>query len=409
MNELFSLDLQNYDPNGPVFSRPSVRAVIVRDGKLLMIYSKKYQYYKFPGGGLEASDYNDKSAQAGVDPVHAGALIREVSEETGYHVIPESIRPYGYVPRRQKDTYSDGIFEQNNYYYFCDVTDEHGEQKLDGYEVEHEFTPVWTDPLAAWHENRHAPHGDASAIMIKRDTKVLNLVDEYIRVERHRHDEDAWIAGLGDPMFAEMIRFVGDHLGETTGCADTKLLIHYSRFEHIKRVLGWALRLYERSSRRDEIDYRTIVIATIFHDVGYHDVTETLSHQAAGAAIARAYLTQHGFDPDLTNRVCYLVEKHSDKWMMSDPDIPADLLLLMEADLLDDMGALGVTMDCMIERGNDPQASFVDALDHIGRYTLRQQYNNPMVTPEGRAIWDRKTELTEKFYHSLETDVLPWK
>lgn len=406
MNELFSLDLQDYDPSWPVYSRASVRGLIFRDGKVLMIYSKKYQYYKFPGGGIEESDGPEEGSP---NRAHANALIREVLEESGAHVIPESIREYGCVPRRQKSTVFIGqTFLQENFYYFCEVEKDLTEQKLDDYEQEEGFTPVWIDPLEAWHKNRHNFHGDADPIMIKRETKVLNMIDKYVREEKHRSDETAWIAGLGAPYYADMLQYVGEYLGETTGCMETKLLINYSRFAHIKRVLGWALRLYERSTRKHEIDYNTLVIATIFHDVGYHDMTETLSHQAAGASIARAYLTSHGYDGALTDRVCYLVEKHSDKWMMTDPAIPADLLMLMEADLLDDMGALGITMDCMIERGNDPRATFVDALDHISRYTLRQQHNNPMVTPEGRSIWEQKTALTEQFYRSLESDVLPW-
>jgi len=51
-----------------------------------MVRSQKYGEYKFPGGGIERNE------------THAEALIREVMEETGYRLLPESINEYGYEP-----------------------------------------------------------------------------------------------------------------------------------------------------------------------------------------------------------------------------------------------------------------------------------------------------------------------
>ncbi|MBQ2032672.1 MAG: NUDIX domain-containing protein, partial [Lachnospiraceae bacterium] len=79
MQELFRMDSGDYNPDGPVFCRPSARGIIEKDGKFLLMHSRKFGYYKFPGGGIEA----------GEDPIQA--LIREVGEETGCVVIPESV------------------------------------------------------------------------------------------------------------------------------------------------------------------------------------------------------------------------------------------------------------------------------------------------------------------------------
>ena len=56
MRLLFEMDAKNYDPNGTVFSRPSVRGIILRDGTVAMVHSLKYDYYKFPGGGIEPGE-----------------------------------------------------------------------------------------------------------------------------------------------------------------------------------------------------------------------------------------------------------------------------------------------------------------------------------------------------------------
>ena len=54
MRTHFTHDAKNYDPAAPLHIRPSVRGIIIRDGKILMVHSRKFDYYKFPGGGLES-------------------------------------------------------------------------------------------------------------------------------------------------------------------------------------------------------------------------------------------------------------------------------------------------------------------------------------------------------------------
>lgn len=87
MRTLFELDKKDYAPNGPVRTRPSARAIIIKDDQVGMIYSQKYDYYKFPGGGIEA------------DEDEISALKREVLEETGCHILADSVSEYGLVRR----------------------------------------------------------------------------------------------------------------------------------------------------------------------------------------------------------------------------------------------------------------------------------------------------------------------
>ena len=82
MRILFELDAKDYNPEGKAFVRPSARGIIIRNGKIAMVHSLRYDYYKYPGGGLE-------SKETAID-----ALIREVREEAGLIVIPESVRAF---------------------------------------------------------------------------------------------------------------------------------------------------------------------------------------------------------------------------------------------------------------------------------------------------------------------------
>ena len=169
MRELAVYDYKNYIENGTVGRRPSVRGIIIDNGKIAMVHSLKYDYYKFPGGGIDSGES------------HLDALIREVSEETGLIVIPESVKEYGVVLRKDKGKIED-LFIQENFYYFCDVKEESTCQKLDDYEAEEEFVLEWVDPKDAIEANladdrkNKAPDAERQRHMMEREAGVLKLL-----------------------------------------------------------------------------------------------------------------------------------------------------------------------------------------------------------------------------------------
>lgn len=395
MKDLFSMDKHDYDPEGKVFSRPSARAIVIRDGKVLLMYSPKYDYYKFPGGGIEKDEDN------------IAALIREVREESGYQVLAETVEEFGRVLRKQKDSYDEKcIFQQENFYYFCDVKDQIVSVELDDYEAEEGFTPVWMDAFAASKHNAYCHTEGVDREMVKRESKVLDLVDlEQRRRERKKREAEA-VRDMGDQDYAGMLAYVGDVLQVNTESGEAKSTIEYSRFDHTKRVLGWAIRLYQAAEDKEQLRYEDIMIATIFHDVGRVEGDRNgIPHAKAGVPITEAYLREHGFEKERIDYICKLVEGHSDKWRMGKEEVDPGLLLLMEADLLDDMGAQGVVMDCMITQKRETRADFADCMDHIDRYTLRIQRENPCVTAAGRRFWEEKTVLVEQFTQALHRDL----
>ena len=76
MRTLFEMDKKNYDSSGKVFYRPSVRSIIIRGGRVAMVHSLMYDYYKFPGGGIESGETRHQAAKLPKNPACALSLIR---------------------------------------------------------------------------------------------------------------------------------------------------------------------------------------------------------------------------------------------------------------------------------------------------------------------------------------------
>ena len=166
MRILFNMDKHDYNENDPCFIRHSARTIIIESGLVALVYSKKYDYYKFPGGGIEENE----------TPV--AAAIRETKEEAGIIVNEQDLIPYGLVKRKEKSNIQ-GVFVQDNYYYLVNNYKLSYEQKLDDYEKEEGYTLCFVEPLHAITINRTHSHGDTNQNMLERDAKVLELlIDE---------------------------------------------------------------------------------------------------------------------------------------------------------------------------------------------------------------------------------------
>ena len=130
-----------------------------------MVHSQKYDYYKFPGGGIKN----------GEDPV--AAMIRETREEAGLVVIPESVKEYGYVHRIQRsDTDASECFVQDNYYYLCEAMDELTSQRLDDYEAQESYRLEYVEPLAAINKNNNVKNSPYNQLMFEREARVLEVL-----------------------------------------------------------------------------------------------------------------------------------------------------------------------------------------------------------------------------------------
>ena len=168
MKQLFTIDLKDYNPNGKKYYRPSVRGIIFDDkGNIAMIYSRKYHFYKFPGGGIEGGE------------THLETLAREIKEETGMTLIPETAKEFGEVLKIQKgdEVGENTIHIQQNFYYTCRVEDEIGEQDLDDGEKALDFVLKFVPIEEAIVANSAFESDDPfKKQMAEREKRVLELL-----------------------------------------------------------------------------------------------------------------------------------------------------------------------------------------------------------------------------------------
>ena len=124
-----------------------------------------------------------------------------------------------------------------------------------------------------------------------------------------------------------------------------------SRFEHTMRVYRWAIKLQSKLGG----DLDVIVLAALLHDIGWDDERP---HGEVGAELAVEYMDSIGIDPETIRRVGEIIMIHEDK--DSDVDLSLECKIVMDADLLDEVGAISVLWDSMATACED-EASYKKA------------------------------------------------
>jgi len=149
-----------------VYERAAARGIIMDGEDILLIYTKRYNDYSFPGGGVDT----------GEDLMHG--LIRELEEETGAQNIEVQSAFGAYEEFRP--TYYDGydMMHMLSYFYVCSADRELGEASPEDYELKNGSEPVWVNIHEAISHNQKVMNDkeDSMGLSIDRETRVLKLV-----------------------------------------------------------------------------------------------------------------------------------------------------------------------------------------------------------------------------------------
>lgn len=168
------------------------------------------------------------------------------------------------------------------------------------------------------------------------------------------------------------------------------------RFEHTMRVYRWAIKLQAKVGG----DLEIIALAALLHDVGWDDDKD---HGEVGAQIAVDYLDSIGFDPEKISRIGEIIRIHEDK--DTTEELSLECQVVMDADLLDEVGAVSVVWDSMATACED-EASYKKAY-----YRIKNFYkgNRPKIrrckTEAARLEYSRRMKLLEDFIFQLEKEL----
>lgn len=171
-----------------------------------------------------------------------------------------------------------------------------------------------------------------------------------------------------------------------------------SRFAHTQRVMKWAKQIL---SDVDTVDKVVLELAIIFHDIGYSS-GENKPHALHSVEIFRKYAKEHDLVPDRVDEIAWLIENHSNKDLLNKPGVSNELIIMMQADMLDEEGAMRLAWDCMAEAMSGGK-SFESALLHTLKY-WNPEYN-PMVTQLAQKFWQRKQQFVMDYVTQMEFDL----
>jgi uncharacterized protein len=170
--------------------------------------------------------------------------------------------------------------------------------------------------------------------------------------------------------FEEMKRFVHDYLAASVENEEEGGRMRWYpwhsaeyRFNHILNVTTLAVRIAEAEGANVDVTR----VASLFHDISKLEADQDV-HAEEGARVAREYLETHGdYPPSFVDAVCRAVREHSYQGDLD--DVTLESRCLMEADLLDKVGANGTAL--MLLRMGYEARTHMDANEMVGRVLER--------------------------------------
>lgn len=165
INTLIHPEVSNLD-NPRTYNRTAARAVVIREDEILLIYTKRYDDYTLPGGGVDENE-----------PIKE-ALIRELHEETGAQNVEiiselgiyEEYRPHHYEAYDQMHMIS--------HIFVCSIHKELGEAKPESYEVINGSRPVWVKLEDAIKHNEEIIQSSPKSmgLSVQRELELFKLI-----------------------------------------------------------------------------------------------------------------------------------------------------------------------------------------------------------------------------------------
>ena len=233
---------------------------------------------------------------------------------------------------------------------------------------------------------------------------------------------------------SRMLAYVKETLASVDSLSKSGIMLPFrSRYAHTERVTGQALRLSEKEGG----DAGIIAIAAFFHDCGYSQGGE--NHASISARIFSSYARQNlpavidqinaknsdkiqcvkiadrfpdlatslyaaATSEDSLKAIYDVIFVHSDKYLENN-DLSLESQILMDADLLDEAGAMAVLFDCFTT-ASSPGCDYTAAYERIlERYNAEKDEINRFHTEEGRRRFLEMRRYVGEFVKGLSEEL----
>lgn len=156
---------KNKDANAKTVNVQSHRGIYIKNDRVALLYSKKNNFYKFPGGIWEEKDLTLKES-----------LIAKIKREAGLIVIPDSITKYtDFTIIEQKKNGDVSINKVDFFFVKCEDNTVH--QELDDFEKKQDYTLEFVDPTKAWETNKeYISKLDKKDISFEKESNILHMI-----------------------------------------------------------------------------------------------------------------------------------------------------------------------------------------------------------------------------------------
>lgn len=152
-----------------VFKRIAARGIIRHQNEILLIYTKYYNDYSLPGGGVE-----NEAIEEG--------LVRELKEETGAKNI-EITSAVG-IFEEYRDYYKEDydVMHMLSYIYSVSADYELGSANPEAYEIKNGSVPIWVDLDQAIRHNEEviSRQETSMGLSIQRETFLLKYIKNHL-------------------------------------------------------------------------------------------------------------------------------------------------------------------------------------------------------------------------------------
>lgn len=151
------------------FTRIATRAIVIKNNKILLMFTERYNDYSLPGGGVDSGEELLEGFK------------RELNEETGASEIA-NVSSFGlyeeYRPHKSEKHFpACSIMHMLSYCFTCDISDRLEENKLEDYEVSNGMRVCWLNiDEAITHNLNTMKHDKKQGLSIQRETYLMQEI-----------------------------------------------------------------------------------------------------------------------------------------------------------------------------------------------------------------------------------------